>query len=69
MQNCLHIQIGRNVQAYVDDIIMKSVRGSELLADLIETFTNLRRYNMKLNSKKCIFRVPSGKLLGFIISK
>lgn len=57
------------MQAYVDDIIMKSVRGSELLADLIETFTNLRRYNMKLNSKKCIFRVPSGKLLGFIISK
>ena len=33
-----------------------------------ETFTNLRRFNIKLNPEKCVFGVPKGKLLGFIVS-
>ena len=37
-------------------------------ADLTETFTNLRKYKMKLNPSKCVFGVPAGKLLGFIVS-
>ena len=42
---------------------------SDLIADLTETFANLRRYNMRLKTEKCVFGVPAGKLLGFIISQ
>ena len=68
MQRCLQGQIGRNVQAYVDDVVIKSEKQADLLPDLEETFSNLRRFNMKLNPEKCVFGVPSGKLLGFIVS-
>jgi hypothetical protein len=69
IQNCLHEQIGRNVHAYVDDIVIKSHEGSDLLNDFHETFANLRRYKMKLNPTKCVFGVPAGKLLSFIVSQ
>ena len=51
MQNCLIWQIGRNVEVYVDVIVIKSAEGSSLLADLAETFQSLRSYNIKLNQK------------------
>jgi hypothetical protein len=44
MQACLKEQIGRNVEVYVDDIIIKSTKADRLLDDLRETFTNLDRY-------------------------
>ena len=44
IQKCLLTQISRNVEAYMDDIVVKSRKGSDLLADLAETFANLRRY-------------------------
>ena len=69
MQNCLHEQIGRNVHVYVDDIAVMSKKKADLLEDLEETFQNLRRYQMKLNPAKCVFGVPVGKLLGFIVSE
>ena len=69
MQNCSIWQIGRNVEVYVDDIVIKSDEGSRLLADLTETFQSLRAYNIKLNLKKCVFGVPAGKLLGFMVSE
>ena len=69
IQNCLHEQIGRNVHAYVDDIVVKSKLKTDLIADLTETFTNLRKYRIKLNPEKCVFGVPAGKLLGFIVSE
>ena len=62
-------QIGRNVHAYVDDVVIKSQKADSLIADLIETFDNLRKYKMKLNPTKCVFGVPAGKLLGFIVSE
>ena len=68
IQNCLQPQIGRNVEAYVDDIVVKSKTESALIADLKETFDNLRKYRMMLNPEKCTFGVPSGKLLGFLVS-
>src|SRR5438128_11761029 len=68
MQRCLHDQLGRNVEEYVDDVIIKSRVKEDLISDLSETFTNLRRFRWKLNPEKCVFRVPSGKLLGFIMS-
>ena len=69
MQNCLRDQIGRNVHAYVDDIVIKSQKRGDLITGLREPFANLRRYNMKLNPMKCVFGVPAGKLLGFIVSE
>src|SRR6266508_438607 len=68
MQRCLHDQLGRNVEAYIDDVIIKSRVKEDLVSDLSETFTNLRRFRWKLNPEKCVFGVPSGKLLGFIVS-
>jgi hypothetical protein len=67
MQACLKEQIGRNVEVYVDDIVIKSAKADNLLNDLRETFTNLDRYNIKLNPKKCSFGVPIGQLLGYLI--
>ena len=68
MQNCLHDQIGRNVHAYVDDIVVKSREEETLVTDLKETFDNPRIYKMMLNPAKCVFGVPAGKLLGFLVS-
>ena len=62
-------QIGRNVHVYVDNIAVMSKKRGDLIADLSETFANLREYQMKLNLTKCIFGVPAGKLLGFIVSQ
>jgi hypothetical protein len=67
MQKCLANQIGRNIHAYVDDIVIMSKKQDGLIADLQETFDNLRKYNMMLNPTKCIFGVPAGQLLGFIV--
>src|SRR6266498_1010114 len=56
MQRCLHDQLGCNVEAYVDDVIIKSWVKEDLISDLSETFTNLRRFRWNLNpKKKCIF--------------
>ena len=52
----------------MDDIVVKSRKGSDLLTDLAETFANLRRYDIKLNPSKCTFGVPGGKLVGFLVS-
>src|SRR5438132_11486248 len=68
MQRCLHDQLGRNVEAYVNDVIIKSRVKEDIISDLSEMFTNLRRFRWKLNPEKCVFGVPSGKLLGSIVS-
>ena len=65
---CLDQQIGRNVKAYIDDVVVKTKTTDNLIADLEETFVNLNKYRWKLNPSKCIFGVPSGILLGYIIS-
>ena len=61
-------QIGRNVEGYMDDTLMKSLDKGKHLDDLQETFDTLRRYNMKLNPSKCAFGVASVKFLGFMVS-
>jgi hypothetical protein len=68
IQACFKRQLNKNVEAYVDDVVVKTRNSSTLIDDLEETFTSLREYRWKLNPNKCIFGVPSGKLLGFIIS-
>ena len=62
-------QIGRNVQVYVDDMLLKSLRENDHLSNLQETFDTLQAYNMKLNPNKCVFRVTAGKFLGFMVSQ
>ena len=62
-------QIERNVQVYVDDMLVKSRREEDHLKDLKETFDTLRSYNMKLNPGKCAFGVTAGKFLGFMVSQ
>jgi hypothetical protein len=52
----------------VDDVVVKTRHSSTLIDDLEETFASLREYRWKLKPNKCVFGVPSGKLLGFIIS-
>jgi hypothetical protein len=70
-QKCVHTvlesQIERNVEAYIDDIVVKSRKRGDLLSDLEETFGNLRKFRMMLNPKKCVFGVSSGKLLGYMV--
>ena len=61
-------QIGRNVEVYVDDMLVKSLDEGRHLDNLHETFNTLRQYNMKLNPSKCAFGVASGKFLGFMVS-
>ncbi|KAK0585999.1 hypothetical protein LWI29_037658 [Acer saccharum] len=58
-------QIGRNMEVYVDDMLTKSVTTEKHSMDLRETFNILKKYKMKLNPNKCMFRVPSGRFLGF----
>ncbi len=61
-------QIGKTVEAYVDDIVIKTRHVESLIDDLRLTFDNLRTYDIKLNRENCVFGVPAGKLLGFIVS-
>jgi hypothetical protein len=68
IQMCFADQLHRNVEAYVDDMVIKIRNPDDLIADLEETFSSLRRFRWKLNPTKCSFGVPSGKLLRFIIS-
>ena len=62
-------QIGRNVQIYVDDMLVKSRREEDHLEDLRETFDTLHSYNIKLNPGKCAFGVTARKFLGFMVSQ
>jgi hypothetical protein len=56
------------VEAYVDGMVVKTQEEEGLISNLAETFDNLRKFKMKLNPEKCTFGVPSGKLLGYMVS-
>jgi hypothetical protein len=53
----------------VDEVVVKTREEEGLTFDLAETFNNLRKFKMKLNPEKCTFGVPSGKLLGYMVSR
>ena len=61
-------QIGRNMEIYVDDMLVKSKEELTHLDDLKEMFATLKKYQMRLNPSKCVFGVVSGKFLGFMVS-
>jgi hypothetical protein len=64
----LHSQVGRNVLTYVDDIIVKSMKQENHIADLQETFANFKQASLKLNPEKCVYGVKKGKFLGYLVS-
>ena len=68
IQRCLKDQIGKNIKAYVDDVVVKSRTADTLIADLTKVVKALEVYRWRLNSTKCIFGIPSGILLGNIVS-
>ena len=67
MNRMFHDQIGKNVEVYIDDMLVKSKEEGDHLKDLEETLKTLRKYQMKLNLSKCAFGVSSGKFLGFMV--
>jgi hypothetical protein len=61
-------QLHRNVEAYMDDIVVKTKDRSTLVQDLEETFASLRKINLKMNPEKCVFGIPSSKLFLYFVS-
>ncbi|GKE53112.1 reverse transcriptase domain-containing protein, partial [Tanacetum coccineum] len=61
-------QIRVNLEAYVDDMVIKSKTEQDIIKDIEQTFSTLRRINMKLNLKKCSFGMEEGKFLGYIVT-
>jgi ribonuclease HI len=61
--------LGKTVEVYIDDMLVKSLREEDHIADLLQVFNILRRDNLRLNASKCTFGVGSGKFLGHIVSR
>jgi hypothetical protein len=69
MQHVFGDHIGRTVEAYVDDIVVKTRKPDDLVSDLRVAFDCLRANGVKLNPEKCVFGVLRGILLGYIVSQ
>jgi hypothetical protein len=61
--------IGISMEVYVDDILVKTMKGEDYANDLIQVFSILKEFKMKLNPDKCIFVVTTKKFLSFIINQ
>ena len=61
-------QLGKNVEVYIDDIVVKSKLVSEHVMDLTSIFEILREHKLRLNTSKCFFGVGSGKFLGYMVT-
>jgi hypothetical protein len=68
IQHCLSTQIGCNIEAYMNDVVIKTRSPKTLIENMAETFADLWRFSWKLNPTKCTFGVLSGKLLSSVIS-
>ena len=60
--------MGKNIEIYVDDMVVKSKVMSEHLRDLGSTFGALRKHKLRLNASKCSLGVGSGKFLGYMVT-
>jgi len=69
MDRVLAPMLGRNVQGYVDDMVVTSQQKERHVADLEELFTTIAKYRLKLNPEKCVFGVEADKFLGFLLTK
>ncbi|GKA51005.1 hypothetical protein Tco_0744201 [Tanacetum coccineum] len=68
VDKAFHKQIGRNLEVYMDDLVIKSRTEDEIARDIAETFKTLKEINMKLNPKKCTFGVEEGMFLGYNVN-
>nr|KYP55719.1 Retrovirus-related Pol polyprotein from transposon 297 family [Cajanus cajan] len=68
MDKIFRHQIGRNLEVYVDDMVVKSDEFGTHKSDLVEVFKQLRKHDMRLNPEKCVFGIAGGKFLGFMLS-
>ncbi|XP_052735490.1 uncharacterized protein LOC108328707 [Vigna angularis] len=68
MDKVFHQQIGRCMDVYVDDMVIRSNSMEQHLRDIKEVFGQISRYSMRLNPSKCTFGVPAGKFLGFMLT-
>ena len=60
-------KIGKTMEVYIDDMLVKSLKATDHVHDLREAFDVLQKYQMKLNPTKCAFEAESGKFLGFMV--
>ena len=68
MMRMFELQLGRSIEIYVDDMVVKSKLVSEHLGDLGSTFNVLRKHKLCLNASQCSFGVGSGKSLGYMVT-
>lgn len=68
MQAAFNDQIGKNVEVYINDLVVKSKRKDDLVPDLAKTCSNLHQNKIMLNPMKCVFGVVAGKILVFLVS-
>ena len=61
-------QLGKSVEVYIDDMVVKSKVVSEHLGDIGNIFEILRKHKLRLNASKCSFGVESGKFLGYMVT-
>jgi len=69
MDTILQPMLGRNVEAYVDDMVVTSTNEKEHSGDLQELFDTINKYHLRLNSEKCVFGVKAKKFLGFMLTE
>ena len=62
-------QLGKTVEVYINDMVVKSILAEDHLSDLRAVFNTLKRHHLKLNASKCAFGVGSGKFLGFMVTQ
>ena len=61
-------QLGKNIEIYIDDMVVKSKMVLKHLGDLRAIFEILRKYKLRLNASKCLFGMGSGKFLGYMVT-
>ena len=68
MTRMFETQLGKNIEIYIDDTVVKSKLESEHVNDLENIFKILRRHKLRLNASKCSFGVGLGKFLGYMVT-
>ena len=68
MTKMFESQMGKNIEVYIDDMVVKSRIVSEHIEDVTNIFEILRGHKLRLNASKCSFGVGSGKFLGYMVT-
>ena len=68
MTKMFESQMGKNIEVYIDDMVVKSKIVSEHIRDLTNIFEILRGHNLRLNASKCSFEIGSGKFIGYMVT-